>query len=107
MPGGLRTDLYELNMAASYLRRGMNAEATFSLYVRDIPKERGFLVSAGLADCLAFLEAFSFEDDELEALSRIGFDDRAIEDLGTVRFDGEVWAVPEGRIVHGKEPILE
>ena len=24
-----------------------------------------------------------------------------------VRFDGEVWAVPEGRIVHAGEPILE
>jgi nicotinate phosphoribosyltransferase len=107
MPGGLRTDLYELNMAASYLRRGMHADATFSLYVRDMPKERGFLVAAGLSDCLDFLETFSFEDDELEALSRIGFDDRAIEDLRMVRFDGEVWAVPEGRIVHAKEPILE
>ena len=28
MPGGLLTDLYELNMAASYLRRGMSADAT-------------------------------------------------------------------------------
>jgi nicotinate phosphoribosyltransferase len=107
MPGGLRTDLYELNMAASYLRRGMDAEATFSLYVRDMPKERGFLVSAGLADCLSFLETFSFEDDELDHLERIGFDERAIEDLRRVRFDGDVWAVPEGRIVHAKEPILE
>ena len=25
----------------------------------------------------------------------------------SVRFDGEVWAVPEGRIVHAGEPILE
>ncbi len=107
MPGGLRTDLYELNMAASYLRRDMNADATFSLYVRDMPKERGFLVAAGLADCLSFLESFSFEDADLDALRRIGFDDRAIDDFRSLRFEGEVWAVPEGRIVHAKEPILE
>jgi nicotinate phosphoribosyltransferase len=107
MPGGLRTDLYELNMAASYLRRGMDAEATFSLYVRDLPKERGFLVAAGLDDCLSFLEGFSFEPDELEHLRRIGFDDRAIDDLRDLRFGGDVWAVPEGRIVHAKEPIIE
>jgi nicotinate phosphoribosyltransferase len=107
MPGGLRTDLYELNMAASYLRRGMDAEATFSLYVRDMPKERGFLVAAGLDDCLSFLETFSFEEEELEALRGFGFDERAIEDLRDVRFAGEVWAVPEGRIVHAKEPVLE
>lgn len=107
MPGGLRTDLYELNMAASYLRRGMDRQATFSLYVRDMPKERGFLVAAGLEDCLSFLESFSFEDDELQHLRSLGFDDRALEDFRGVRFTGDVWAVPEGRIVHAKEPILE
>ncbi|HYY06996.1 MAG TPA: nicotinate phosphoribosyltransferase [Actinomycetota bacterium] len=107
MPGGLRTDLYELNMAASFLRRGMTADATFSLYVRDMPKERGFLVAAGLEDALRFLDSFSFTDEELAYLATIGFDDRAIEDFRGVRFDGDVWAVPEGRIVHAKEPILE
>ncbi len=107
MPGGLRTDLYELNMAASYLRRGMDGSATFSLYVRDMPKQRGFLVAAGLDDCLRFLETFSFEEDELAYLRRIGFEQRTIEDFAKVHFTGEVWAVPEGRIVHAKEPILE
>jgi nicotinate phosphoribosyltransferase len=107
MPGGLLTDLYELNMAVSYLRRGMTGPATFSLYVRKLPKHRGFLVAAGLEDCLAFLEDFGFDQDDLRYLGSIGFDDRAIEDLATLRFDGEVRAVPEGTIVHGEEPILE
>jgi len=40
MPGGLLTDLYELNMAVSYLRRGMTGPATFSLFVRQL-KRRG------------------------------------------------------------------
>lgn len=107
MPGGLRTDLYELNMAVSYLRRGMTGPSTFSLYVRKLPKHRGFLVAAGLQDCLDFLEDFSFDEDDLRYLGSIGFDDRAQEDLAGVRFDGEVWAVPEGTIVHADEPILE
>jgi nicotinate phosphoribosyltransferase len=107
MAGGLRTDLYELNMAASYLRRGMDGPATFSLYVRDMPKQRGFLVAAGLDDCLRFLESFSFEEDDLEYLRRIGFDMSAVDAFRDVRFGGEVWAVPEGRIVHAQEPLLE
>ena len=52
MPGGLLTDLYELNMAVSYLRRGMTGPATFSLFVRRLPPDRGFLSAAGLEDCL-------------------------------------------------------
>ncbi|HET6712379.1 MAG TPA: nicotinate phosphoribosyltransferase [Actinomycetota bacterium] len=107
MPGGLLTDLYELNMAASYLRRDMDGLATFSLYVRGLPKARGFLVAAGLESCLDFLESFSFTDDDLVALGAMGFDDRALEDFSTLRFEGEVWAVPEGRIVHSEEPMLE
>ena len=107
MPGGLRTDLYELNMAVSYLRRGMTAPATFSLYVRGLPKQRGFLVAAGLEPCLRFLESFSFDDEDLGYLGSIGFDDRALRDLAPLRFDGDVWAVPEGTIVHGEEPIIE
>ncbi|HWC69948.1 MAG TPA: nicotinate phosphoribosyltransferase [Actinomycetota bacterium] len=107
MPGGLHTDLYELNMAASYLRRDMNAPATFSLYVRGLPKTRGFLVAAGLESCLDFLESFSFTDDELEALGTMDFDDRAIADFSGLRFAGDVWAVPEGRIVYSEEPLLE
>jgi nicotinate phosphoribosyltransferase len=107
MPGGLSTDLYELNMAASYLRRGMNGPATFSLYVRDMPKQRGFLVATGLDDCLRFLGSLAFEEEDLAYLRRIGFDQRAIDDLREVRFRGDVWAVPEGRIVHAKEPVME
>ncbi|HUY48317.1 MAG TPA: hypothetical protein VMV92_21730 [Streptosporangiaceae bacterium] len=48
----IQGDLYELNMAASYLHRGMSGPATFSLFVRRPPSERGRgrgPVPAGLA----------------------------------------------------------
>ncbi len=106
--GGLLTDLYELNMAVSYLRRGMTEPATFSLYVRDLPPERGFLVAAGLEACLDTLEAFGFDETDRDYLrDTLGFDPRAVEDLSALRFTGEVWAVPEGRAVLAGEPLLE
>jgi nicotinate phosphoribosyltransferase len=107
MPGALLTDLYELNMAASYLRRDMTGPATFSLFVRNLPPSRGFLVAAGLEACLDALETFSFDEDELGYLRTIGFDEQDIEAFRGVRFDGEVWAMPEGRIVHAGEPLME
>ena len=64
----LLTDLYELNMVASYLRRGMTGLATFSLFVRRLPEQRGFPVSAGLEGCLDYLEQLRFGDDDLEYL---------------------------------------
>jgi nicotinate phosphoribosyltransferase len=106
--GALITDLYELNMAASYLRRGMDQEATFSLYVRNLPPNRGFLVTAGLDPCLDFLDGFGFPESDLDYLGReLGFDDDVLDRFASLRFRGDVWAVPEGRIVHAGEPILE
>jgi nicotinate phosphoribosyltransferase len=107
-PGALLTDLYELNMAASYLRRGMHQEATFSLFVRDLPPRRGFLVSAGLEPCLEFLETFGFPEEDLDYLGReLEFPDDVLDAFAALRFEGDVWAIPEGRIVHGNEPLLE
>lgn len=40
MTGALAADLCELNMAASYLWRGMVGPATFSLFVRSLPTSR-------------------------------------------------------------------
>jgi nicotinate phosphoribosyltransferase len=45
VPGGLPTDLCELNMAASYRRRSMTGQVTFSLFVRRLPPGRGFLIA--------------------------------------------------------------
>jgi nicotinate phosphoribosyltransferase len=107
MPGALTTDLYELNMAASYLRRGMTARATFSLFVRDLPFDRGFLVAAGIDDCIKCLETFRFEDEDLAWLARHGFGTDTIEAFGDLRFTGDVEAVDEGRVVLSQEPLLE
>ncbi len=108
MGGALFTDLYELNMAASYLRRGMDQEATFSLFVRRLPPNRGFLVAAGLEPCLEFLEGFGFDEADLAYLAgELGYDAATIDRFRAVSFTGDVWAVPEGRIVFADEPLLE
>ena len=108
MPGGLLTDLYELNMAASYLRRDMDGLATFSLYVRGLPKARGFLVAAGLESCLDFLESFSFTDDELDGarldgLRRSGA--RGLLDPAVRR--ARSGRCPRGVSCYSEEPMLE
>ncbi len=104
----LLTDLYELNMAVSYLRRGMNGEATFSLFVRRLPPNRGFLVAAGLEGCLDYLERLRFDEDELSYMGDVlKFQPSDLENFRRFRFTGEVWAVPEGRIVFAGEPLVE
>ena len=107
MSRALLTDLYELRMAASFRRRGMHAPATFSLFVRYLPPERGFLVAAGLEACLDHLEGLAVDDEDLDALTALGLDELTVEALAGLRFTGDVWAIPEGRVVFAGEPLLE
>ena len=104
----LLADLYELNMVASYLRRGMDGAATFSLFVRRLPATRGFSVAAGVESCLDFLEQLRFEEDDLRYLGEVvGFAPADIDAFRRFRFTGDVWAIPEGRIALAGEPLLE
>jgi nicotinate phosphoribosyltransferase len=104
----LFTDLYELTMAASYFREGMNAPATFSLFVRKLPRGRSFLIAAGLEDALNYLRDFRFSQEAIRYLSSLGaFDASFLSFLGDLRFTGEVRAVPEGTPVFENEPLLE
>jgi nicotinate phosphoribosyltransferase len=108
MGRALLTDLYELNMAASYLKRGMIAPATFSLFVRNLPPRWGFFVACGLARCLDYLESFRFEEEDLAYLREdLGFPEEAVEAFRRLRFTGEVRAIPEGRMAFADEPLLE
>lgn len=110
-PGSLSTDLYELTMMAGYYVSGRRAPATFELYVRELPRNRSFLVAAGLEQALEYLEALHFTPAQIDFLRRLpmfepvpaAFFD---EYLPAVRFTGEVWAVPEGTPVFPHEPIL-
>jgi nicotinate phosphoribosyltransferase len=104
----LFTDFYELTMGAAYLREGMNDPATFSLFVRRLPTDRQFLVAAGLADVLAFLQDFRVTPAAIAYLRSLGrFDDAFLKFLGDLRFTGSVRAVPEGTPVFAEEPLVE
>ncbi|MFG2892434.1 nicotinate phosphoribosyltransferase [Streptomyces sp. NPDC048248] len=102
------TDLYEVTMALSYLREGMTRPATFSCFVRELPRERGFLVAGGIESALNYLAAFHIGNEDVEAFAETLR--RPVEDLAPLldmRFTGEVRAVPEGRVVLAGEPLLE
>jgi nicotinate phosphoribosyltransferase len=102
------TDLYEVTMAFAYLREGLTEPATFSLFTRKLPLDRGFLVAAGLESALSYLEEFEVDADDVTAFAAAL--SRPVEDLDGLRglrFTGDVWAIPEGRVVLPGEPLLE
>ncbi len=103
----LTTDLYELNMVQAYLDRAEDKEAVFEFFVRRLPARRGFLLAAGLADALDFLETLRFSKTDIEWLKSTGrFRKNLLDYLSGFRFTGDVHAIPEGTVCFPNEPLL-
>lgn len=104
----LLTDLYQLTMLQTYYERGMTDTAVFELFFRRLPpKQRNFLLAAGLEQVVQFLEGLCFQPAELEWLARQNhFTPKFIDQLAQLRFTGDVDAVPEGTVLFASEPII-
>lgn len=108
LSGALITDLYELTMAASYYEEDLNAPATFSLFVRNYPLHRSYLVAAGLEDAINYARSLRFTEDDLAYLDRTGLFPKAfLRHLKDFSFSGQIHAMPEGTLFFPNEPILE
>jgi nicotinate phosphoribosyltransferase len=102
----LLTDQYELAMAASYFKRGMNAPAVFELFARHLPPHRHWLLAAGIGPALAIVERMRFGGRELAYLRELGFAEPFLEYLEGFRFSGEVDALLEGTVAFAGEPLV-
>ncbi|MFP4626757.1 MAG: nicotinate phosphoribosyltransferase [Natronomonas sp.] len=103
----LFTDLYELRMMQAYDGQDHDARATFSLFFRDLPPNRGYMVAAGLEQAIHYIENLEFGDRALEFLKTQAFDDDFLDRIADFEFSGEVRALPEGTPVFANEPMLE
>lgn len=103
----LLTDLYELAMLQAYADHGMTATAVFELFVRKLPEQRGFLMAAGLEQAVQFLEHLRLTPEEQVRLGETElFPSAFLDQLASLRFTGDVDAMPEGTIFFPDEPIL-
>lgn len=106
------TDLYQLTMMAAYRSRDLGDEATstFELFVRRLPKGRGFLVAAGLEQAMSYLSELRFTDAQVDWLQKQDVfrhvDSGFFDYLRAFEFRGSVDAVPEGTVVFPNEPLL-
>ena len=107
----LLTDLYQLTMAAGYFESGKSLDrATFELYVRRLPQHRNFILAAGLAQAVDYLLNLRFTAEEIAYLRTLPQFARAsgafFDMLASLRFTGDLFAVPEGTPLFPGEPFL-
>ena len=118
----LATDFYELTMAAAYYYRyfirpadkatseSKSEKGVFEMFVRKLPRNRSYLVAAGLEQVLYFLMNIRFNEEQLsylesqEVFKDVGKD--FFDYLRNLKFTGTIWAVPEGTILFPNEPLI-
>ncbi|NMT64510.1 nicotinate phosphoribosyltransferase [Marinobacter orientalis] len=104
----LLVDLYELAMAQAYWSEGMDGKAVFSLFFRQLPDKRNFVLACGQQNVVSIIENLTFTDEHigrLESLDR--FQPAFLDWLRDFRFSGSVHAVAEGTPLFPQEPLLE
>ena len=115
----LSTDFYELTMGAAYYQYNLDnnvAEeddiAVFDLFIRKYPKNRNYLIFAGLEQVIHYLQNARFTEKTIEFLRKkevfkridASFFD---EYLPKFKFKLDVWAIREGNYFFPNEPIMK
>ena len=101
-------DFYELTMGNGYYKtKYAQRTAYFDLFFRRIPDGGGYAVCAGLEQVINYIEGLRFSGEDIDFLRSKGiFDEGFLDYLRNFRFEGDIFAVPEGTPVFPYEPLV-
>jgi len=114
----LATDFYQLTMGAAYYQYNFENNrddkddiAVFDLFIRKYPKNRNYLIFAGLEQVIYYLLNAKFTDKTIEFLRKKpvfkNIDPSFYDEyLPNFRFNLDVWAMKEGNYFFPNEPII-
>ncbi|MEG1613256.1 MAG: nicotinate phosphoribosyltransferase [Clostridia bacterium] len=103
----LLTDFYQLTMMNGYQKCGMaDNVAVFDVFYRG-GSHLNYAMTAGLQQVVEYIKDLNFGEEELAYLRGLNtFDEEFLGALKTLKFTGDIYAVPEGTIIYPYEPIL-
>ncbi|MFW9876175.1 MAG: nicotinate phosphoribosyltransferase [Candidatus Thorarchaeota archaeon] len=114
----LSTDFYQLTMSAAYFQFNLennikeeNDIATFELFIRKFPKNRNYLIFAGLEQVIHYLLNAKFTERTIDFLKNKpvfkNIDSSFFEEyLPNFKFNLDIWAMKEGNYFFPIEPII-
>ncbi|MFX1375725.1 MAG: nicotinate phosphoribosyltransferase [Promethearchaeota archaeon] len=114
----LSTDFYQLTMSAAYFQYNLENNikeeddiATFELFVRKFPKNRNYLIFAGLEQALHYLLNARFTKRTIDFLRKKQvfrkIDKEFFDEyLPNFKFNLDIWAMEEGNYFFPNEPIV-
>jgi len=114
----LATDFYQLTMGAAYYQSNFeknidinNDIATFELFIRKFPRNRNYLIFAGLEQAIHYILNARFSEPTIKFLRKKkvfkNIDSSFFDEyLPNFKFKLNIWAMEEGNYFFPNEPIL-
>lgn len=104
----LMTDFYELTMAQTYFDQGKkDEEVYFDIFFRKNPFNGGYTISGGLEETINYIKNFNFDKEEINYLKSLNqFSEKFLNYLETLKFEGDIYSVPDGTVVFPNETVL-
>ena len=104
----MMTDFYELTMANGYFESGKKDEICyFDVFYRTIPDQAGYAIFAGLEQIIDYIKELRFDKEDIEYLrSKKIFNEGFLDYLSNFKFQGDIYAMPEGTPIFPNEPVL-
>ena len=104
----MMTDFYELTMANGYFEAGKKDEICyFDVFYRTIPDKAGYAICAGLEQVIDYINELHFDAEDIAYLrSKNCFSDGFLDYLSNFKFQGDIYAMPEGTPIFPNEPFM-
>lgn len=101
-------DFYELTMSNGYFReQDRDSRVAFDVFFRKNPDGGGYSIFAGLEQIIEYIQDLHFDEEDIEYLRQQNiFEEDFLEYLRAFRFQGDMYAFPEGTIMYPNEPII-
>ena len=101
-------DYYELTMGNGYFKSGIGDRIVyFDVFYRQNPDNGGYAIVAGLEQIVEYIENLKFTPSDIEFLrSKNCFSEEFLDYLANFKFEGDIWAIPEGTVVFPGEPLM-
>lgn len=104
----MMVDLYEMSMAQTYFNnKEFNKIVYFDAFFRSMPFKSGYAIMGGLENIIEYINNIRFDEDDIEYLRNTHtFSDDFLDYLKTFKFNGDIWAVPDGTVIFGNEILV-
>ena len=104
----LLSDFYEFTMTQANNENGMNEQvAVYDLFFRKVPDGGSYALSGGLSEIIDYIKNLSVSEEEIEYLRSLNkFDEKYLDAIKNFKFNGDIYAIPDGTVVFPNEPLL-